>query len=114
MHTSLTALDSTDPSSPRRARRTGAEGKSRTDAPDRREDAERFRRYRATGDRGLRNQLIDDHRWLALHCAKRFANKGEPLDDLIQVAARRAQGRRALRPGLRRHLRHLRRAHHHR
>jgi RNA polymerase sigma-B factor len=68
----------------RRARRTaGGDG-----APhdERREDAERFRRYRATGDRKLRNELIEDHRWLALHCAKRFANKGEPLDDLIQVA----------------------------
>ncbi|HEX6421324.1 MAG TPA: SigB/SigF/SigG family RNA polymerase sigma factor [Acidimicrobiales bacterium] len=34
----------------------------------------------------LRNELIEEHRWLALHCAKRFANKGEPLDDLVQVA----------------------------
>jgi RNA polymerase sigma-B factor len=49
-------------------------------------DLERFRRYRETGERALRNRLIADHRWLALHCAKRFANKGEPLDDLIQVA----------------------------
>jgi len=49
-------------------------------------DAENFRRYRKTGDRALRNALIEDHRWLALHCAKRFANKGEPLDDLLQVA----------------------------
>lgn len=49
-------------------------------------DAERFRRYRATGDRAARNALIEDHRWLAVHCAKRFANKGEPLDDLVQVA----------------------------
>jgi RNA polymerase sigma-B factor len=49
-------------------------------------DLERFRDYRRSGDRALRNALIEDHRWLALHCAKRFANKGEPLDDLIQVA----------------------------
>jgi RNA polymerase sigma-B factor len=49
-------------------------------------DLERFREYRRSGDRALRNALIEDHRWLALHCAKRFANKGEPLDDLIQVA----------------------------
>ena len=49
-------------------------------------DAERFRRYRRTRDRALRNELIEEHRWLALHCAKRFANKGEPLDDLVQVA----------------------------
>ena len=52
----------------------------------RRRHAERFRQYRTTGDRGLRNELIEDHRWLALHCAQRFANKGEPLDDLVQVA----------------------------
>jgi RNA polymerase sigma-B factor len=47
---------------------------------------ERFRQYRETGDRALRNRLIEDHRWLAVHCARRFADKGEPLDDLIQVA----------------------------
>jgi RNA polymerase sigma-B factor len=79
----MTALKPSPPKV-RRARRTG--GEAPADAPDRHEDAERFRRYRTTGDRRLRNQLIEDHRWLALHCAKRFANKGEPLDDLIQVA----------------------------
>ncbi|HEX6238172.1 MAG TPA: SigB/SigF/SigG family RNA polymerase sigma factor [Acidimicrobiales bacterium] len=52
---------------------------------DARED-ERFRRYRATRDRALRNELIADHRWLAVHCAQRFVDKGEPLDDLVQVA----------------------------
>jgi RNA polymerase sigma-B factor len=86
VQTSMTALDSTAQSQPRRARRTADGDEAATDEPDRREDAERFRRYRATGDRQLRNDLIEDHRWLALHCAKRFANKGEPLDDLIQVA----------------------------
>ena len=45
-----------------------------------------FRLYRASGDRRVRNELIDQHRWLAIHCAKRFADKGEPLDDLVQVA----------------------------
>ena len=44
-----------------------------------------FERFRATGDRKLRNQLIEDHRWIAVHCARRFNNRGEPLDDLIQV-----------------------------
>jgi RNA polymerase sigma-B factor len=51
-----------------------------------RPETELFRRYRTTGDRRLRNRLIEQHRWLALHCAKRFAGKGEPLDDLVQVA----------------------------
>jgi RNA polymerase sigma-B factor len=49
-------------------------------------DFERFRQYRASRNRAIRNRLIEDHRWLAVHCARRFAGKGEPLDDLIQVA----------------------------
>lgn len=45
-----------------------------------------FAEYRRTGDHRIRNRLIEDHRWLAVHCARRFAHKGEPLDDLVQVA----------------------------
>ncbi len=60
---------------------------STTSVIDAREEAaERFRAYRASGDRALRNDLIAEHRWLAVHCAKRFADKGEPFDDLVQVA----------------------------
>src|SRR2546423_13255234 len=44
-----------------------------------------FRRLRETGDRSLRNELIEEHRWVAVHCARRFDHRGEPLDDLIQV-----------------------------
>ena len=51
-----------------------------------RSDHELFRQYRTSGDRAVRNRLIEDHRWLAVHCARRFAGKGEPLDDLTQVA----------------------------
>ena len=47
---------------------------------------ERFRTYRRTGDRKLRNELVEEHRWIALRCARRFDHRGEPLDDLIQVA----------------------------
>jgi RNA polymerase sigma-B factor len=46
----------------------------------------RFALYRKSGDRAVRNALIEEHRWLALHCARRYANRGEPLDDLVQVA----------------------------
>jgi RNA polymerase sigma-B factor len=46
---------------------------------------QRFRQWRATGDRELRNELIEEHRWVAIHCARRFSHRGEPLDDLIQV-----------------------------
>lgn len=61
----------------------------RRQAPDhdhRRPDEDLFRRYRADGDRRTRNELIGRHRWLAVHCAKRFADKGEPFDDLVQTA----------------------------
>jgi len=47
---------------------------------------ERFREYRRTGDRRLRNELVEEHRWIALRCARRFDRRGEPLDDLVQVA----------------------------
>src|SRR5690349_16688203 len=46
----------------------------------------RLARYFATRDRGLRDQLLLEHRWLAHYCANRFAGRGEPLDDLVQVA----------------------------
>ena len=45
-----------------------------------------FERYRRHGDRAVRNELIEAHRWLAVHCARRFEHRGEPLDDLVQVA----------------------------
>ena len=41
---------------------------------------------RRTGDRRLRNALVESHRDLAMRAARRFANRGEPLDDLVQVA----------------------------
>lgn len=46
----------------------------------------RFADYQATGDRTIRNALVEDHRWLARHCTRRFKNTGEPTDDLTQVA----------------------------
>jgi RNA polymerase sigma-B factor len=61
-----------------------------TSSPDEPLDDEvvagQFRAYRATGDRSIRNTLVDEHRWIALRCARRFAARGEPLDDLLQVA----------------------------
>ncbi|HKA03779.1 MAG TPA: SigB/SigF/SigG family RNA polymerase sigma factor [Acidimicrobiales bacterium] len=47
---------------------------------------ERFRDYRRHGERSIRNSLVEEHRWIALRCARRFEGRGEPLDDLIQVA----------------------------
>jgi RNA polymerase sigma-B factor len=48
--------------------------------------ADRFREFRRTGDRAIRNALVEDHRWIAAQCARRFAARGEPLEDLLQVA----------------------------
>src|SRR5204862_1640806 len=47
---------------------------------------ERFRTYKRTRDRDLRNSLIEEYVELARALARRFANRNEPLDDLEQVA----------------------------
>ena len=55
--------------------------------PDEREiEQERFAELRRTSDRDLRDRLIEDHLWLARHCARRFSGRGESPDDLTQVA----------------------------
>jgi RNA polymerase sigma-B factor len=46
----------------------------------------RFAEYRRTGDRALRNQLVEEHMRLAEFLARRFSHRGEPADDLRQVA----------------------------
>lgn len=50
-----------------------------TDTPD------LFREYQSSGDRRIRNRIVEEHRWIAVSCARRFRDRGEPLDDLIQV-----------------------------
>jgi RNA polymerase sigma-B factor len=47
---------------------------------------EKFVEYRRTRDRALRNELVEEHMRLAEFLARRFAHRGEPLDDLRQVA----------------------------
>lgn len=46
-----------------------------------------FASYARTGDIVLRDQLVAAHMGLAAYLAKRFANRGQPLEDLTQVAA---------------------------
>lgn len=46
-----------------------------------------FAEYARTGDVVLRDQLVAAHMGLAAYLARRFANRGQPLDDLIQVAS---------------------------
>jgi RNA polymerase sigma-B factor len=64
---------------------TGADGGQRV-SEDVQATRQRFVRYRETRDRVLRAELLLEHRWLAHYCANRFAGRGEPLDDLVQVA----------------------------
>jgi RNA polymerase sigma-B factor len=46
-----------------------------------------FEAFASTRDSALRDQLIEAHLGLAEYLARRFANRGEPLDDLVQVAS---------------------------
>jgi RNA polymerase sigma-B factor len=55
-----------------------------TTAPD--EPLARFFEYRKTKDRRLRDELISEHLGLAISLARRFAGRGEAVDDLEQIA----------------------------
>lgn len=46
---------------------------------------ELFRRYKEEGDLDAREQLVMSHMNLVRFLANKFKNRGEPLDDLMQV-----------------------------
>jgi RNA polymerase sigma factor (sigma-70 family) len=46
-----------------------------------------FAAYARSGDVVLRDQLVAAHMGLAAYLARRFANRGQPLEDLVQVAS---------------------------
>ncbi len=46
-----------------------------------------FLSYADSGDERLRNQLVEEHLGLAHQLARRFTNRGESYDDLVQVAS---------------------------
>ena len=48
---------------------------------------EKFVEFARTGDPSARDELVRAHLGLAEYLARRFANRGEPLDDLVQVAS---------------------------
>src|SRR4028118_348297 len=44
-----------------------------------------FSEYTRTGDKRLRDRLVAMHQNLVRYLASKFANRGEPLEDLVQV-----------------------------
>jgi RNA polymerase sigma-B factor len=46
---------------------------------------ERFRAYKLNPSQEERAALVEQFAWVARHCARRFADRGEPFDDLLQV-----------------------------
>lgn len=69
-------------SAARRRLRRASKGKP---AWDKERTRELFRRYKEEGDEEAREQLIVSHVNLVRYSAAKFKNRGEPLDDLIQV-----------------------------
>jgi RNA polymerase sigma-B factor len=57
------------------------------DRADRASLDEAYRHFAETRDPATRDALIEVHLGLAEYLARRFANRGEPLDDLVQVAS---------------------------
>ena len=56
--------------------------------PEQREELRRkFAAFAESRDSSLRDQLVEAHLGLAEYLARRFGNRGEPLDDLVQVAS---------------------------
>jgi len=58
-----------------------------SDAADRDHLRDTFARFAESRDSSLRDELVEAHLGLAHYLARRFANRGEPLDDLVQVAS---------------------------
>jgi RNA polymerase sigma-B factor len=57
------------------------------DPEERAELKRKFAEFAESRDPGLRGELIEAHLGLAEYLARRFSNRGEPLDDLVQVAS---------------------------
>src|SRR5436305_6640963 len=57
------------------------------EATDRHELRAKLEEYAASGDKALRDEIVASQVGLAEYLARRFSNRGEPLDDLIQVAS---------------------------
>src|ERR687886_2246986 len=56
------------------------------EATDRNELRSKLEEYARTGDKELRDEIVASQVGLAEYLARRFKNRGEPIEDLIQVA----------------------------
>src|SRR3954451_9408440 len=56
------------------------------EATDRNELRAKLEEYAASGDKALRDEIVASQVGLAEYLARRFKNRGEPIEDLIQVA----------------------------
>jgi RNA polymerase sigma-B factor len=63
----------------------GARKRSRKLTWDRERTAELFRRCRETGDEAARDELVTMYLNLVKYLASKFRNRGESIDDLVQV-----------------------------
>jgi len=57
------------------------------EAAQREELRQKFADFATSRDPSLRDELVEGHLGLAEYLARRFCNRGEPLDDLVQVAS---------------------------
>jgi RNA polymerase sigma-B factor len=48
---------------------------------------QQLRRYKETGDVAVRDAIVESQLGLAIKLARRFSDRGEPLDDLVQAAS---------------------------
>ncbi|MBM6817130.1 SigB/SigF/SigG family RNA polymerase sigma factor [Olsenella uli] len=71
--------------SERRAARAGSGARAGRAAWDKDRTRELFRRYKEQGDAEARDQLIVSHLNLVRFLASKFKNRGESLEDLVQV-----------------------------
>src|SRR5438105_7347222 len=58
-----------------------------SEAAQREELRQKFADFATSRDPALRDELVESHLGLAEYLARRFCNRGEPLDDLVQVAS---------------------------
>ncbi|HSL58174.1 MAG TPA: sigma-70 family RNA polymerase sigma factor [Acidimicrobiales bacterium] len=47
----------------------------------------RLAEFARTRDQELRTQLVEDYWWIVGYAARRYGGRGEPVDDLMQIAA---------------------------